>query len=773
MVFYEQQSVELLKQISTQLSSAFPQPSVPSPSPLPPLSSLTANPSSSDKLINALWFTSLVLSLSAALLATLVQRWARKHMQIFHRYKHPLKLSRIRQYLYEGIENGHMSMIAEAVPALIHISLFLFLVGLADSLLNAELLVAIPAMCAIGLYFVVYGAAALVPVFIPQFPLHNSFSVLIWFLIQAFPLRKYKDRIDGERKPVSQNMTDGQVELALENNPARKDRDRRAIAWLAGDITEDSEMESFAESIPGSFDPEWGVHVWGNRPSNGAADANLNKSLAIDNYDLLYSPSWLRTFWRSLKCTHPTPSNTMGSSSASHPHPLQVKGFPELCKRIGRLVQTCNSPYLFVNEPAKRDIRSRVCVESAALLVFRMKADLSWFGDMKVIGKVLRDQGYGNHPELFSATSSSQAFAANWTGLSIATTRKLLNTKWTLMPAEAAFREFGKNRGGATTLARKMDSQFRSLWDHVETRDNDPRRREEDNLQLVEIQRDVRQIEARISDLRTGIQRATYGLSEQFPWNELKEMTRTANACDFLLNPTVAQLNYLRSRFDTSTTPASPELAAQHGVQQVAEQDTEQQAAPPGQGAEQSAEQGAQQGVEQDMQEDAEPDGVAFPRLHRPTERQIWRFLDLCEGGAVGFTLELYLLSLREILSASASPPEESHDVCVGAFKNITSNRSGARSNPWTQKVILELICDIAAKRGVFSDFTYPGYIEDELVELLRKVTTGMQDLPDIEHAIDDLEREPVRVTVQPRGERPSGGFREKVLGVLRDPHVR
>jgi Family of unknown function (DUF6535) len=635
-------------------------------------------------------------------------------MQIFHLYKHPLKLSRIRQYLYEGIEKGRMPMIAEAVPALIHLALFLFFIGLADSLLHLELAVAIPAMCAIIIYFAVYGVATILPVFKPPFPLHNPFSVLIWFFLQAFHIKKYKDRNNREKKPVSQNMTDGQMELALEVNPTRKDRDRRSIAWLVGDITEDSEMEAFASTIPGSFDSKWGVEMWGERPSDGVPEAN-NKSLAITNYDLLYS-------------------------SASHHRPLRVKNFQELCECIGGLAQTCYSPYLMDEANNKR---SRICIGSAASLVFYMKADLSWFGNKKVLGKLLKDQGYGSNPKLLSGTSSSQAFAVNWTGLSIAITLKLLY-EWTPGPAQAAYLEFGKSSDGAITLARDMDKQFKRLWDRVE---DNPKPREVDIMHLEIIQRHVTRMEAPISILSTGIQKATYTLPDQFPWKELKEKTGTINACDFLLNPIVAQLNYLQKRFNVPIIPARPEPATQQGEQQ-------------------GVQQGGQQGVGQGMQVDVGRDGVAFPRLHRPTERQIWRFQDLYEGSAVGFTLELYLLSLREIFSTSVSPPKEARGICVGALKNITSNLE-SNSNIWTQKVVLELICDIAAKRGVFSEFTYPSYIEDELVVLLRKVASGMRDLSDIERAREDVERAPVVATVR-RGVELD--FRKNVLDVLKDP---
>jgi len=71
-VYYLQQNVALLSQISQQLSSIAPQVSIPS-TPPPPYP--TFIPSSSDIKVNVYWFMSIIFSLSAALLATLVQQW--------------------------------------------------------------------------------------------------------------------------------------------------------------------------------------------------------------------------------------------------------------------------------------------------------------------------------------------------------------------------------------------------------------------------------------------------------------------------------------------------------------------------------------------------------------------------------------------------------------------------------------------------------------------------------------------------------------------------
>ncbi|KAI9439393.1 hypothetical protein BJY52DRAFT_1109960, partial [Lactarius psammicola] len=124
-VYYHQQSVVMLAQISQQIASIAPQASVPS-TPPPPYPEF--HPSVGDIRVNAYWLIGLVCSLSAALFATLVQQWVRSYMQVFRRYDHPLKRARFRQFFFEGAKA--MRLMAAAVPSLIRVSLVLFFFGL-------------------------------------------------------------------------------------------------------------------------------------------------------------------------------------------------------------------------------------------------------------------------------------------------------------------------------------------------------------------------------------------------------------------------------------------------------------------------------------------------------------------------------------------------------------------------------------------------------------------------------------------------------------------
>ena len=92
MVYYLEQHSTILSQISQQIASIAPQVAIP-PTPPPPFPAF--NPSASDIRINAFWFMALAFSLSAALLAILVQQWVRDYMHVFQRYSDPQKSARM------------------------------------------------------------------------------------------------------------------------------------------------------------------------------------------------------------------------------------------------------------------------------------------------------------------------------------------------------------------------------------------------------------------------------------------------------------------------------------------------------------------------------------------------------------------------------------------------------------------------------------------------------------------------------------------------------
>ena len=116
--------------------------------------------------------------------------------------------------------------------------------------------------------------------------------------------------------------------------------------------------------------------------------------------------------------------------------------------------------------------------------------------------------------------------------------------------------------------------------------------------------------------------------------------------------------------------------------------------------------------------------------LRRPNhlmKRQLWRLQDLRDGGGFGFTMELFFLALRQLPSSSS--PELKRVVCIGTFKDITSSWENIEDSSGTQRVLLNLICDLVIPhRGVFSDFPYPEYIMEELLEFVGTIVVGTGD---------------------------------------------
>ncbi|KAI9435655.1 hypothetical protein BJY52DRAFT_1130939, partial [Lactarius psammicola] len=87
-------------------------------------------PATSAVFINSVWFLSLVLSLTCALIATLLQQWTRRYRQIIQRNHAPHVRAHIREYFSRGARKFGIFGLAEMLPFLLLVSIFLFFAGL-------------------------------------------------------------------------------------------------------------------------------------------------------------------------------------------------------------------------------------------------------------------------------------------------------------------------------------------------------------------------------------------------------------------------------------------------------------------------------------------------------------------------------------------------------------------------------------------------------------------------------------------------------------------
>lgn len=173
----EDTSVILLTRISVQLAGLNNGSQALSASLEPDGSSY--NPPASAIGVNILWFLSLIFSLLCALAATLVQQWARNYKQAVGRHQDPIKRGKVRSYLSDGIEESGMLAAVNCVPALLHISLFLFLTGLCIFLLQINHAVGLTTLGIIVLAFGLYFVTSVIQMFHQNYPFRTPLSSVL------------------------------------------------------------------------------------------------------------------------------------------------------------------------------------------------------------------------------------------------------------------------------------------------------------------------------------------------------------------------------------------------------------------------------------------------------------------------------------------------------------------------------------------------------------------------------------------------------------------
>ncbi|KAH9003506.1 hypothetical protein EDB86DRAFT_2368109, partial [Lactarius hatsudake] len=174
------QTVTLLSQMSQQLVGISNGTILPTP---PPLSNSPPNLPSAVR-VNILWLLSLAISITCALLATLIQQWTRRYMALSYLHDMPHERARVRTFLFTGMEHFRMRQAVEAIPMLLHTSVFLFFAGLVDFFLLFNQTVAWVFIGWIGLFVSVYAAMTIIPNIIFSCPYRTPFTGLFWRLSQ-------------------------------------------------------------------------------------------------------------------------------------------------------------------------------------------------------------------------------------------------------------------------------------------------------------------------------------------------------------------------------------------------------------------------------------------------------------------------------------------------------------------------------------------------------------------------------------------------------------
>ncbi|KAG8684947.1 hypothetical protein FRC11_011386, partial [Ceratobasidium sp. 423] len=119
-------------------------------------------PSATARLINVLWFASLMISLGAAVIAILAKEWLSAFISYRTRHAHEYALQ--RQARLASLDTWNMLPIIDLLPTLLNCTLFVFSLGLIIRLWLLDFVVAVAitiisaAVCGIYLFFVISGA---------------------------------------------------------------------------------------------------------------------------------------------------------------------------------------------------------------------------------------------------------------------------------------------------------------------------------------------------------------------------------------------------------------------------------------------------------------------------------------------------------------------------------------------------------------------------------------------------------------------------------------
>jgi hypothetical protein len=262
-----ERAVALLNLVTQQLA-AMPNDTRPT---LPP--SQPFHPPTSALCSNILWLLSLLFSLSAALTATMAKQWIRNYLQIIgRRPAPPLRRARIRAYFHEGLQKFKMPAAIEAIPILLHISLFLFFGGLFEFLLPVNRLISFLISSFFAVAALLYIVVALLPLLCGNWPYHTPFSIVWWCLglLLRFFLRILKPLLPGwtlewlntkftrvKNAPLAPTTGD----MAIEASPKRDARDLKALQWTVRSLRDDSELGPFVEGISLFIGP---MNGWAN-----------------------------------------------------------------------------------------------------------------------------------------------------------------------------------------------------------------------------------------------------------------------------------------------------------------------------------------------------------------------------------------------------------------------------------------------------------------------------------------------------------------------------
>ena len=203
------------------------------------------------------------------MLATLLQQWSRRYLTVTQPERcEPHKRARARAFFAIGVEKFHVHWAVDALPAMVHLSLFIFFAGLLVYLFNIDHTVFKVVVCWVALLTTIYGFITFMPFFWHDSPYYSPLSSTAWFLLGIIPhavlkvpqiiARPFSSRVESSTdwlRDCCRSWGFGGLEAAAEQAMSRRlsEIDAHVLDWTANALDEDDALERFIETIPGFY----------------------------------------------------------------------------------------------------------------------------------------------------------------------------------------------------------------------------------------------------------------------------------------------------------------------------------------------------------------------------------------------------------------------------------------------------------------------------------------------------------------------------------------
>ena len=219
--------------------------------------------------VNSLWFLSFVISLTYAMLATMMHQWAGHYITTTQQLRYgPRKKARLRAFFSDAVGGSLVLPMVRSLRAMIHLSLFLFFAGLIIFLYNTHNTVFIALISWMALSITAYMYITVLPILRPNSPYKTPFSSLIWRLFTGLayvtlevltsPLFRTGHHFRILKADYYKRFVEGSMRKRAEKTALQRSSeiDARVLISMLAAVDEDDSPEEFFKAVAGFFNSD-------------------------------------------------------------------------------------------------------------------------------------------------------------------------------------------------------------------------------------------------------------------------------------------------------------------------------------------------------------------------------------------------------------------------------------------------------------------------------------------------------------------------------------